>query len=1248
MRRHPYVARFVLVLASTAAAVALTLALPLAHESPVFAFSIAAVAISTWWGGSYSGAAALLLTVAEIAYFIAPPVGSFHVERADDLVRLVNFTGLGFLTVIVLWRLRHNQDRTQKALESERAARATEEQTRQELQDSERRFRDTFNQAAVGLAHVGLDGRWVRVNQKLCDIVGYTREELVSRTFQDLTHPDDLNADLELYRRLQAGDINDYSIEKRYAHKDGHFVWVNLNVALARDERGSVKYAIAAIEDITQRRASEQAKQQSDLRLRNAYRANGMWSWELDPTTNTITRSSASGESEAVFEGKREEAMAAWLERVHEDDRNMVRSRLAAVLTRTTDDYDVEFRARSSDGSYRWVAARATLIERPEGVVLSGIASDVTARHDQEAKLRYLGAIVESSDAAIIGKDLKGTITSWNRGAERLYGYRAEEVIGRPISLLIPDGRPDRELPQLLERLTWGEQIEDYESVRRHKDGHLIEVSLKLSPIQDERGGCIIGASSIARDITKLKQAERELRESESRFRRMYESNLMGVVRGDAAGRIIEANDAYLNLIGATREQLQNGEVRWDIITPPDALEADRKALAQAAERGYADPYEKRCVLKDGREVQILVGLLRADKPGEVLAFVIDNSERKRAEEALRESESRFRSLYENAAVGIEQLALDGSLLTVNEALCRMLGYSEEQLLARTFEDITHPEDRPREAVLLDELFTGQRNSYTIEKRYLRGDGSPVWVAVTSALVRDAEGKPSYRISVVQDIAERKRAEEQLRASEAKFRTLADNISQFAWMTDEHGWIFWYNRRWYEYTGTNLEDMQGWGWQKVHHPDHLQRVVDKFKHSIETGTPWEDTFPLRGRDGNYRWFLSRAMPIRNERDRIVRWFGTNTDITEQRAAEQALRTSEARFRELTENIPQLVWTVDMNGHTDFVSKRWVEYTGADIDATAGDLWLDFIHPDDRARASEAWATASRDGRDYCVEYRLRRIDGSYRWHFSHGIPIRDESGNVLRWFGTTTDMEDQKRAQQALIQSEKLASVGRMAATIAHEINNPLETVMNAVYLAWSDPAISPQARQQLDVAEQELERVAHITRQTLGFYRETGRAVDVVLSDIVNDILDIYQPRLRNKQIRVEREFATVRICAIPGEIKQIISNLIANGIDAMESGGTLHVRAGLMPGSNGHRMARLTIADTGCGIPREHARRIYEPFFTTKEAIGTGLGLWVSSELVKKHGGSIRMRSRDGRGTVFSLRFPAALDPCDARGAA
>src|SRR6478752_3417043 len=180
--------------------------------------------------------------------------------------------------------------------------------------------------------------------------------------------------------------------------------------------------------------------------------------------------------------------------------------------------------------------------------------------------------------------------------------------------------------------------------------------------------------------------------------------------------------------------------------------------------------------------------------------------------------------------------------------------------------------------------------------------------------------------------------ENALRESETRFRELADNISQFAWTADANGWIYWYNKRWHDYTGTTLQDMQGWGWQKVHHPEHVDRVVQRIRQSFENGTPWEDTFPLRSKDGTYRWFLSRALPIRNEAGEVVRWFGTNTDVTEQIEAESALRelnaTLEQRVKAETQerlhiwNVSQdLLVVADLEGKCLNVNPAWTATLG---------------------------------------------------------------------------------------------------------------------------------------------------------------------------------------------------------------------------------------------------------------------------------------------------------------------------------
>ncbi len=189
------------------------------------------------------------------------------------------------------------------------------------------------------------------------------------------------------------------------------------------------------------------------------------------------------------------------------------------------------------------------------------------------------------------------------------------------------------------------------------------------------------------------------------------------------------------------------------------------------------------------------------------------------------------------------------------------------------------------------------------------------------------------------------------------YRNLAESLPQLAWIAEADGSIVWYNQRWYDYTGTTLETMRGWGWRDVHHPDHLERVEARFRRAFASGEPWEDTFPLKGADGVFRWFLSRAQPFRDAAGRIVRWYGTNTDITRRRAAEERLRHAQERFRALVDSAAAIIWSADANGELSIGQWRWTAYTGQSDEECQGWGWVEAVHPDDRGRAADAWARA---------------------------------------------------------------------------------------------------------------------------------------------------------------------------------------------------------------------------------------------------------------------------------------------------
>ena len=376
--------------------------------------------------------------------------------------------------------------------------------------------------------------------------------------------------------------------------------------------------------------------------------------------------------------------------------------------------------------------------------------------------------------------------------------------------------------------------------------------------------------------------------------------------------------------------------------------------------------------------------------------------EKQKTEEALAALDSLFR----NTPYGIAYLDADLRFVRVNESFAQVNQLPGPSHVGRTLAEV-HP-DFPTE--LLDEYRQVLATGTPLVNRVVSGPWG-VW-EVTAFVVPLPGARPGLGVIGV-DVTDRHRAAERLAESEARFRDLADNISQFAWMTHADGDIFWYNRQWYDYTGTAPEQMEGWGWRAVHHPDHVDRVERKFRRAVAVGLAWEDVFPLRGKDGEYRWFLSRARPIRDESGAVVRWFGTNTDITEQRELVDALRESEGRLRQLAEAMPQIVYETDpATSAVVYVNRRWEEYTGTPA-AQTGDL-SPLVHPDDLPALAGRWEKAAATETPLEADFRLRGTDGRYRWFLTRSVPVRDEAGRVARWYGTSTDIDDQKRDQQAL------------------------------------------------------------------------------------------------------------------------------------------------------------------------------------------------------------------------------------------
>ncbi|MBJ6726453.1 PAS domain S-box protein [Geomesophilobacter sediminis] len=499
------------------------------------------------------------------------------------------------------------------------------------------------------------------------------------------------------------------------------------------------------------------------------------------------------------------------------------------------------------------------------------------------------------------------------------------------------------------------------------RDGteHTVEISeeqwggkflVTTTPLTDGEGE-LVGSVHVARDITELKRAEDELRQSKLQVERhLAEIQTIldhlndGVVTADLEGNLFHWNPTALAMHGFTsleecRRKLPELAETFVLATEEGELPVERWPLARILAGETLRDWEVRVRRKDTGLERIFSygGTLARDHEGQPVLAVVsvtDVTERRRAEEV----QARLAAVVQNSDDAIISKDRDGIIVSWNDGAERMFGYRAEEAIGRPVTLLIPPKQQHEEEEILHRILAGERTDHFETVRITR-DGRLLDVSVTASPVKDRHGRIIGASKIVRDITEHKRGEEALRQSELQFRTLADAIPQLCWMANGDGWIFWYNQRWYEYTGTTPEQMAGWGWQSVHDPAELPGVMQRWQESLANAEPFDMVFPLRGADGVFRPFLTRILPVRGQDGTVVRWFGTNTDISEQRRIEQELRRSNDRLNLIAETTADLLKSDAPQQVVDTACQRVLAFLDCDVffnflvDEEAGRLHL---------------------------------------------------------------------------------------------------------------------------------------------------------------------------------------------------------------------------------------------------------------------------------------------------------------------
>ena len=630
---------------------------------------------------------------------------------------------------------------------------------------------------------------------------------------------------------------------------------------------------------------------------------------------------------------------------------------------------------------------------------------------------------------------------------------------------------------------------------------------------------------------------------------------------------------------------------------------------------------------------------------------------RRRAEaarDAARTSAAGAQAFFEAASVGTAQADLRGRFLRVNARLSQITGYSHEELLRMSFLDVTHPDDR--EATRQAAAAFCHARDYRLEKRYLRKDGSVVWVDVSAAPVRDATGRLLYTVAVIQDITARHQYEEELESSEHRFRSLVSATAQVVWRANADGFVVEDSPTWRAYTGQTFEEFKGRGWMDAVHPDDCERVRADVLAAVQGREPFESEYRLRRPDGSWAWTVARGTPVLDADGAIREWIGTNTDITDRKRADEALRTSEARLRAALDVGGIGIWERDMERGLGYWSPTAFAIMGIAADVTPPDerAWRAVVHPDDIGAVEAEWMRA-RDARDeYHYTHRIIRPDGVVRWLDARGRFFYDEDGTPLRMLGAFVDVTDRKMAEA---EREDLLGIAERAradaeagsrakdeflAMLGHELRNPLAAVRNAVVTAQLDGA---RRERSLEIARRQADQLARLLDDLLDVARITQgrialRREPTYLAGIVARALETTRAVVeeRGHALDVRLLADDVRVDADPARIEQAIVNLITNAAKYTEPGG----RIGLEMRRDGTD-AVLAVRDSGIGIAPDMLPYVFDLFAQAERGLdraqgGLGIGLTIVKRVIELHGGRVDARSDGvGRGAEFVVRLPA-----------
>lgn len=800
--------------------------------------------------------------------------------------------------------------------------------------------------------------------------------------------------------------------------------------------------------------------------------------------------------------------------------------------------------------------------------------------------------------------------------------------------------------------------------MNRHGYDEQTWFTFSYSPLFDDEGS-VAGMFCACTETTAQIIAERAVKESETRFRNMADHAPVMMWVTDPSGYCTYLNRSWYEFTGQSRADAE-GYGWLDATHPDDRAEAERVFVeANAARAPFRLEYRLRRT--DGTyRWMIDAAAPRFNDDGEYLGYVgsvIDIDERRESEDRHRASEARLRQLTNALPAFIWFAAPDGQLNYFNERWYKYTGQTPASALPDGWTQVLHPDDVEATACRWEDART-RGVTFEIEMRYRRQDGVYRWHVARAEPVRDPDGTITNWVGSSIDIDDQKQIEAMLRASEARFRLMADAVPQIVWITDAGGRAEFFNRQWSEYTGATYFPETAAQVAASHvHPDDAAATMAAFEEARRTGSPFRVEHRIRSGSGDYRWFLVKGEPYRNpDNGSIERWFGASVDIHDRKLAEAALRklndTLEAQVaarsaeRDRLWNLSQdMLARADFDGMMSAVSPAWSRVLGWDEDTLLTRGYATFMHPEDEPQTLAALARMEESHRPTRFENRIATSDGGWK-PIEWTVAPEPDGQNFI---AVGRDLSEAKAretelaaAQDALRQSQKMEAMGSLTGGVAHDFNNLLTPIIGSLDMLMRKGIGNERERRLIDGALQSAERARTLVQRLLAFARRQPlqfSAVDIarLVEGMGGLIGSTVGPTI---DVRVDVVPDLPPANADANQLEMALLNLAVNARDAMPDGGEIAIIAKAVSVPSGHPAGlisgdyvQLVVRDTGDGMDEATLKRAIEPFFSTKGiGKGTGLGLSMVHGLAAQLGGGLTIDSSPGRGTSVDLWLPVS----------